>query len=55
MIGEIRMKVCENLLKLLVAPLLYIPALQMSVHVVGAVTGPPIDRPRGLQKVVGAA
>jgi glucosamine--fructose-6-phosphate aminotransferase (isomerizing) len=39
----------------LLSPLVYMPALQMMAHGVGAVMGLPIDRPRGLQKVVGAA
>jgi glucosamine 6-phosphate synthetase-like amidotransferase/phosphosugar isomerase protein len=39
----------------LLAPLLYMPALQMMAHGVGAVMGRPIDRPRGLKKVVGVA
>jgi glucosamine 6-phosphate synthetase-like amidotransferase/phosphosugar isomerase protein len=39
----------------LLVPLLYMPALEMMAHGVGAVMGLPIDRPRGLEKVLGAA
>lgn len=39
----------------LTAPLVYMPALQLLAHGVGEVLGLPIDVPRGLKKVVGAA
>jgi len=39
----------------LAAPLVYMPALQLLAHGVGEVLGLPIDVPRGLKKVVGAA
>ncbi len=39
----------------LVAPLVAMPALQLLAYEVGVRLGRPIDRPRGLTKVVGAA
>ena len=39
----------------LVAPLVAMPALQLLAYEVGVRLGRPIDKPRGLQKVVGAA
>jgi glucosamine--fructose-6-phosphate aminotransferase (isomerizing) len=39
----------------LVAPLVFMPALQLVAHGVGEALGLPIDVPRGLKKVVGAA
>jgi glucosamine--fructose-6-phosphate aminotransferase (isomerizing) len=39
----------------LVAPLVVMPALQLLAHGVGEALGLPIDVPRGLKKVVGAA
>lgn len=36
-------------------PLVYMPPLQVLAHQVGVKLGRPIDRPRGLKKVVGAA
>jgi glucosamine--fructose-6-phosphate aminotransferase (isomerizing) len=39
----------------IVSPLVAMPALQLLAYEVGVRLGRPIDRPRGLQKVVGAA
>ncbi len=39
----------------LATPLVYMPALQLLAHGVGEALGLPIDVPRGLKKVVGAA
>lgn len=38
----------------LLAPIVYMPALQLLAHGAGAILGRPIDQPRGLKKVVEA-
>jgi glucosamine--fructose-6-phosphate aminotransferase (isomerizing) len=38
----------------LLAPIVYMPALQLLAHGTGAILGRPIDQPRRLKKVVGA-